>query len=177
MGLGKLLLALGEGRPRVIGLTSPGNVDYVKRLGVCDEVVVYADIPGLDGSRPAAFVDMAGQGDVVAAVHARFGENLKASIAVGVTHWDTQRFSNKQSLATPHTFFFAPAQLAKRDKDWGSGEAMRRAQKACLGLAQELSGALTVSHEFGATATQAAFARLVAGAQSPKVGLIASLSR
>jgi len=41
----------------------------------------------------------------------------------------------------------------------------------------ELGGAMTVSHEFGATATEIAFARLVAGAQSPKVGIIASLSR
>ena len=177
MGLGRLLMGLGEGRPRVIGLTSPANVDYVKRLGVCDQVASYAEIPGLDAARPAVFVDMAGQGEVVAAVHARFGANLKASVAVGVTHWESKRFSNKHGPATPHTFFFAPAQLAKRDKDWGPGEPMRRAQKACLALVRDLSGAMTVSHEFGAAATQAAFARLVAGAQSPEIGVIASLSR
>jgi hypothetical protein len=177
MGLGRLLRAAGEGRPRVIGLTSPANVDYVKGLGVCDEVVTYAEIPGLDGERAAAFVDMAGRGDVVAAVHVRFGANLKASVAVGVTHWESQRFSNKLSPATPHTFFFAPSQIAKRDKDWGPGEGMRRAQKASLGLMRDLSGALTVSHEFGAAAAQSAFTRLVAGAQSPQAGIIASLSR
>ncbi len=177
MGLGRLLSASGEGRPRVIGLTSPANVDYVKALGVCDEIATYAGIPGLDGARPAAFIDMAGRGDVVAAVHAHFGANLKASVAVGVTHWESRRFSNRHGPATPHTFFFAAAQLAKRDKDWGPGEAMRRAQKACLSLARDLSGAMTVSHEFGAAAAQTAFARLVAGAQSPQVGIIASLSR
>jgi hypothetical protein len=177
MGLGKLLVAAGEDRPRVIGLTSPGNLDYVRSLGVCDEVAPYAEIPALDGDRSAVFVDMAGQGDVVAAVHARFGAKLKASVAVGVTHWDTKRFSNQQGPATPHTFFFAPAQIAKRDKDWGPGEALRRAQKAWLGLAQDLSGAMTVSREFGAVAAQSAFARLVAGAQSPKIGIIVSLSR
>ena len=177
MGLGKLLLGSGEGRPRVIGLTSPANVDYVKSLGVCDEVATYAEIPGLDGARSAVFVDMAGQGDVVAAVHARFGANLKASVAVGVTHWDTKRFSNQHGPATPHNFFFAPAQIAKRDKDWGPGEALRRAQKAWLGLSQDLHGAMTVSHEFGAMAARDAFARLVAGTQSPKIGVIASLSR
>jgi hypothetical protein len=177
MGLGKLLMAAGEGRPRVIGLTSPANVNYVRGLGVCDEVATYAEISSLDGARAAVFVDMAGQGDVVAAVHACYGANLKASVAVGVTHWEGRRFSNKQGPATSHTFFFAPAQLAKRDKDWGPGEAMRRAQKACLGLVSDLSGAMTVSHEFGATATETAFARLVAGRQSPKVGIIASLSR
>ena len=177
MGLGKLIMDHGEGRPRVIGLTSPANVDYVRSLGVCDVVATYESIPQLDGSRAAAFVDMAGQGDVVAAAHARFGANLKASIAVGVTHWGTQRFSNKHAPATPHTFFFAPAQIAKRDEDWGRGEAMRRAQQACLGLARDLRAAMTISHEFGAQATQAAFLRLVEGTQSPKIGIIASLSR
>ena len=177
MGLGKLLRDAGADRPRVIGLTSPANVAYVKDLGVCDEVTTYAEIAGLDGARTAAFVDMAGQGDVVAAVHARYCANLKASVAVGVTHWESQRFSNKPGSATPHAFFFAPTQLAKRDKDWGPGEAMRRAQKACVALASSVGGALTVSHEFGAAATAAAFARLVAGTQSPKIGIIASLSR
>ena len=177
MGLGKLIMDHGQGRPRVIGLTSPANVDYVKGLGVCDVVATYESIPELDGSRAAAFVDMAGQGDVVAAAHARFGANLKASIAVGVTHWETERFSNKHGPATPHTFFFAPAQLAKRDQDWGRGEAMRRAQQACLRLARDLQAAMTISHEFGAEATQAAFLRLVEGTHPPKIGLIASLSR
>ncbi len=177
MGLAKLARDAGDGRPRVIGLTSPGNLDYARSLGVCDEVATYADIPALDGARAAAFVDMAGQGEVVAAIHARYGANLKASVAVGVTHWDTKRFSNAQGATVAHKLFFAPAQLAKRDADWGQGEAMRRAQRACLGLIQDLSEAMTVAHEFGAQAAQAAFARLVSGAQSPKVGVIASLSR
>ena len=48
MGLGKLIMDHGEGRPRVIGLTSPANVDYVKGLGVCDVVATYESIPELD---------------------------------------------------------------------------------------------------------------------------------
>ena len=177
MGLGRLVVGSGTGRPRVIGLTSPGNADYVKRLGVCDETSTYAQVAGLDASRPAVFVDMAGRGEVVAAVHARYGPNLKGSVAVGMTHWDTKRFANVQNSATPHKLFFAPAQLDKRDKDWGPGEARRRAQQACLGLVAELREAMKVSQEFGPAATQAAFARLVAGAQSPEIGVIASLSR
>jgi hypothetical protein len=177
MGLGKLITDCGEERPRVIGLTSPANVDYVKSLGVCDLVETYQTISRLDDSRAAAFVDMAGQGDVVAAVHAGYGANLKVSIAVGVTHWGTERFSNRQGAAQPHTFFFAPAQLAKRDQDWGRGEAMRRAQEACFRLQRDLRAATTISHEFGPEATCAAFLRLVEGTQSPNVGIIASLSR
>ena len=176
IGLGRLLMA-GEARPRVIGLTSPANLDYVRGLGVCDEAVTYDQIAALERARAAVFVDMAGQGDVVAAVHAVYGANLKASVAVGVTHWESRRFSNKHGPATPHTFFFAPAQLAKRDKDWGPGEAMRRARDACLALMRDLGGALTVAHELGPQATEAAFARLVAGTQSPKIGIVASLSR
>jgi hypothetical protein len=177
LGLAKLLRGLGDERPRIVGLTSPRNLDFVQSLGVCDSVVVYADIPALDAGRRAAFVDMAGQGDVVGAIHHHFGPNLKASIAVGVTHWDTARFSNRDLPTTPHTFFFAPAQIAKRDREWGPGEALRRATAACVGLARDLEGAISISHEFGAEAAAAAFLRLVVGRQPAQIGVIASLSR
>ena len=176
-GLAKLLRDHEGAGPRVTGLTSPRNVDFVKRIDVCDEVVTYDAIASLDPSAPTAFVDMAGQGDVVNAVHAHFGAALKLSCAVGVTHWETERFSNRDARATPHTFFFAPKQIAKRDQDWGPGEARRRGQIACLRLVRDLEGAMRVSREFGPEAAQAAFARLVAGAQAPDIGIIASLSR
>ena len=177
MGLGKLIMDHGEGRPRVIGLTSPANVGYVKGLGVCDVVATYESIPDLDATRTAAFVDMAGQGDIVAAVHARFGANLKASIAVGVTHWESKRFSNKHSPAAPHTFFFrAHADRQARPGLGSRGGDAPRAGGLPAPCARS-QAAMTVSHEFGAQATQAAFLRLVEGTQSPKIGIIASLSR
>lgn len=177
LGLQKLLKDHPGERPDVIGLTSPRNLDFVTKLGVCDRVVAYDNIAKLDATRPTAFVDMAGQGSVTRAVHDHFGAALKLSCAVGVTHWETDRFSNKHAPLTPHTFFFAPSQIAKRDKDWGPGEARRRAQVACLSLVADLKGAMRVAHENGPEAAQAAFLRLVEGRQPPDVAIMTSLTR
>lgn len=175
LGLTNLLSRHDGDRPRVAGLTSPGNVGFVNGLGTCDEVVTYDAIGALDPSVPTAFVDMSGDGAVVTAIHARFGANLKLSCAVGATHWGAGRYRPEQA-ATPHTFFFAPAQFAKRDVDWGPGEIMRRAQVEAARMSAELKGTLDVHHERGSDAVIAAWRGLVGNTIAPSVALMASLT-
>ncbi len=173
-GLAHLLFHHEGKRPRVVGLTSPGNVAFVKDLGFYDEVVTYDAIPAMDPTRTSAFVDMAGQGPVITAVHMTFGPQLKLSCAVGVTHWTSERFRGEGAV-TPHTFFFAPAQFQKRDADWGPGEIMRRAQRASVKIAMDTQSALKIEHVTGAKAVADVWTRLVAGQMSPDVGVMASL--
>ena len=174
LGLANLLSRHGEGRPRVVGLTSPGNVAFVNRLGTCDEVVVYGDIPELAPAIPTAFVDMSGNGEVVSRIHDRFGSQLKLSCAVGATHWGTGRFRPDTS-STPHSFFFAPAQFAKRDTDWGPGEILRRAQTESARMAADLKGLVEIRHERGAEAVASAWRSLVDNAIAPDIAIMAAL--
>ena len=67
-----------RGTVRVVGLTSPGNVEFVRSLGCHDEVVAYDDVASLP-SAPTAYVDMAGSGPVRASVHEHFGDLLTSS--------------------------------------------------------------------------------------------------
>ena len=175
LGLTNLLSRHGNPRPRVVGLTSQGNVGFVKGLGTCDEVVTYDAISTMDPTIPTAFVDMSGDGGVVTAIHARFGANLKLSCAVGATHWGAGRY-RPEPAATPHTFFFAPAQFAKRDVDWGPGEILRRAQIEASRMAGELTGTLEIRHERGPDAVTAAWRSLVENAVAPNVAVMASLA-
>ena len=106
-----------------IGLTSAANRGFVERLGAFDTVLDYAAIRGLDPGIPTVFVDMAGNPDVTSAIHHHFGDCLKASVAVGLTH---QQAGGPARLPGPQpAFFFAPDQMAKRDRDWGPGEIGR----------------------------------------------------
>jgi len=175
LGLVNLLSRHGEGRPRVVGLTSPGNVAFVTGLGTCDAVTVYDAIRDLDPTRPTAFVDMSGNGEVVTAIHARFGAHLKLSCAVGATHWRTGRFRPETS-GMPHGFFFAPAQFAKRDVDWGPGEILRRAGAEAARMAAELTGTLEIRHERGPDAVAIAWRGLVSNGIAPDVAVMASLA-
>ena len=174
LGLTNLLSRHGEGRPKVIGLTSPRNVDFVKGLNTCDEVVTYEAIADMDGSVPTAFVDMAGDRNVITSVHGVFGANLKLSCAVGATHWETGGFRPLASSIS-HDFFFAPAQFAKRDAEWGAGEILRRAQGEAVRMAGEVAGVMEIRHTKGPDAVAAVWKDLVANAISPTVAIMASL--
>jgi hypothetical protein len=173
LGLCNLLMGLGERRPHIVGLTSARNLDFVRKLDVCDDVRTYDQIAGLDTAVPAAFVDMAGNAEVIGAVHRHFGTNLKFSTGVGATHWDAPRFRG-EGAAVPHSFFFAPAQFMKREQDWGPGEVIRRASLEAARMSKELQGVLQYLRVNGARDVSATFSRLVRNEIPADNGIIAS---
>lgn len=162
-----------RGAQAVTGLTSPGNLGFVEALGLYDRVIAYDAVTGLDPAVPSVFVDMSGDGAVVAAVHGHFGERLKASIGVGATHWSADRAPRDLPGARP-AFFFAPAQIAKRDSDWGAGVLMRRAVAANIAACATLAPQMQVAEQQGGAAVAAAYAEMVAGRTPPDRGLILS---
>src|SRR6202000_2527735 len=87
-------------------------------LGVYDRVLTYEEIESL-ADTPAVYVDMAGDAQVRAQVHAHFGAEPTHSAVVGATHHDRMG-DVPDSLPGPRpTFFFAPDRVAKRTKEWG----------------------------------------------------------
>ncbi len=175
LGLCNLLMRVGAARPRVVGLTSPQNLDFVRALGVCDDVKTYDEIGALDAASPAAFVDMAGNAEVIGAVHKHFGSNLRVSTGVGATHWEAPRFRGEGGVIA-HTFFFAPAQLMKREQEWGPGEVVRRAALEAARISIELQAVMRVRKEVGAIAVAKAFEELVRNEVPASVGIIAHVN-
>jgi len=105
-------------RPRLVGLTSPGNVAFTESLGCYDEVVTYDDVSAVYPSPATLYVDVAGNPKVRAAVHEHF-TNLVYDAAVGITH-DEATFGTQDDLPGPAPqFFFAPDQIRKRREEWG----------------------------------------------------------
>src|SRR3954453_1543366 len=106
-----------RGGVRVIGLTSTANVDFVRSLGCYDQVVTYDAIQTLPQDTPVAYVDMAGSSDLRARLHNHFGEQMKYSGRIGLTH----RATSADEAALPGvkpTWFFAPDHIRKRAKEW-----------------------------------------------------------
>lgn len=143
-GLAQFLHQDAGATAKVIGVTAPGNVAFVERMGCCDQIVTYGDEGAVDATRATAYVDMSGNQTLTTALHHHLGENLVLSCVVGATHWEN-RAQHKQDLpgAKPQ-FFFAPAQIVKRDKEWGAGATMIKAGQACAQIAAELEDELTV---------------------------------
>jgi len=109
----------------VTGLTSPSNVEFVRKLDCYDQVVDYAELETLAADAPTVFVDMAGDAEVRQRLHAHYGRALKQSITVGGTHWTA--IAPPMGLAGPEpTFFFAPSHIGERIKQWGPDEFQKR---------------------------------------------------
>lgn len=174
LGLANLLAADPTRPVRVVGLTSPGNRAFVEGLGTCDEVLVYDEIARLDASLPTALVDMSGSAPIVRAVHEHVGERVVASCLVGATHWEARRHRGELPGATP-TFFFAPAQVAKRDQDWGPGQLLQRAFAESARISTEMRGRLSIVHTAGAECCRRVLDEMVAGKVPPDRGLMLSV--
>lgn len=169
------MVARDPARPvTVVGVTSPANVDFVAKLGTCDRIVTYDALDSIDATLPTVVVDMSGSGKVLAAVHGHLRERVVYSCSVGATHWTDAGTPPDLPGAAP-VFFFAPAQIAKRDADWGPGELLRRASTRCSEIALASRGVLAIEHVRGAAAARHELDEMVAGRTPPSRGLILSL--
>lgn len=127
----------------IVGLTSEGNRESVEGLNIYDSVCLYDAVSELPGER-AVYVDISGDGAVRTDVHARYGDRLARSSAVGVTHW-TQMAPGAGELAGPSpVFFFAPDRITKRGNDWGTAELDSLVAEAWAPFAQWVAGWLRV---------------------------------
>ncbi len=104
---------------KVVGLTSAKNRTFVQNLGLYDSVVTYAEVESLPVT-PSAYIDMAGNREVLARVHHHLQDDLMCSCGVGITHWSARDGEAPDVLpgAKP-TMFFAPTQIVKRNKELG----------------------------------------------------------
>ena len=154
-------------RPRLVGLTSTGGRDFLADAGLYDELVLYDDIASLDPAIASAFIDIAGDGQLTAALHRHFGDALKLNLVVGKAHWDSapgQRF--------PAVGFFAPARVAKRSKDWGPGGFQSRMAAAWTHFLGDARKLFRIEASDGSDAALAAYRDAVAGKADPRVGYL-----
>lgn len=162
----------------VIGLTSPGNVAFCESLGCYDRVVTYDALESqLDGATPSVYIDFAGSVGLRQRIHAHVA-GLTYSCAVGASH--VQDLGGAGQLPGPRpVMFFAPAQVKKRNADWGAQGLGERLVAAWNHFSATVQTApkpwLTVQHHAGAEATQALFTSMLAGSGDPRAGHIATL--
>jgi hypothetical protein len=157
----------------VIGLTSPRNVEFTESLGVYDRVVPYEEIDSLD-TDPAVYVDMSGDAKVRSAVHGRYGDDLRHSAAVGITH--REDLGGGSELAGPKpVFFFAPDRLRKRTEDWGPEGVNERLAETWNPYVEWTRDWLQVEHGSGPEDIERIYLELLDGKSDPAVGHVLSL--
>ena len=160
--------------PRLIGLTSPRNLAFVRATGVYDEVIPYAAVTARDPATPVLYADMAGDRALRAAIHTHWADRLVHSAAVGDTHQGLG--TRTDPLPGPKAqFFFAPTWLAKRQSDWGTGQAAARLDHAWAAFAAWAPQWLHVVHDHGPDAMARRWGEALGGGVPPGEGVVVTL--
>jgi hypothetical protein len=159
---------------RIVGLTSPSNVAFVEGLDCCDEVIIYGEETKIDATLPTAYVDMSGDARLTSTLHTLLAENMVESAMVGATHWEQRGDVGELPGAKP-TFFFAPAQIGKRNAEWGPGVVMGKAMTASAEVAKSLGDEMTVEWINDVDSLALLWSDLLDNKVSPKRGLMVSL--
>lgn len=174
LGLAQVLSSRATNKPRVIGLTSKGNIEFVEGVGYYDDVVAYDNISSIEVEGNVVFVDMAGDANVRAAIHNHFADRLTCSCAVGGTHWEQGGGADNLPGAQP-TLFFAPSQIQKRNKDWGAEVLQAKISKAWGTFLASVDGWMKVERSGGRDVTKQVYLDVLEGKVAPESGKIISL--
>jgi hypothetical protein len=148
----------------VTGLTSPRNEQFVRGLGVYDDVAAYDAIEALP-RRSVAFIDVAGDERVRRRVHEHFGEDLIYSGFVGATHLDAGAFAAPPALdhgPQPEPVS-ANALLRARVRATGQDTLDADIARAWARYVAWCDGWLTVRRGGGPDAVRAAFLDVLGG--------------
>ena len=178
----KTALGLAQGlaaeatAPPSIGLTSSGNVAFVKSLGCYDQVLSYDELDKIDASKASVMVDMSGNRTVLGTVHGALGDNMIQCINVGMTHWEDfdgeQDPIAKQIITQRSGFFFAPGHIQKRIGDWGQDGYNARTDAFMATRADQSKNWMRVEHVSGFADFSAVYNDVVIGKMNPDEGLV-----
>lgn len=157
----------------VVGLTSRGNLEFVRKLGYYQECFSYQDIHLMNPRSQVVVTDMAGNNVVLNQVYEYFQNNMKACIGVGLTHYD-QPGAPSIVPKQKKQVFFAPAWIKKRQEELGFAlvDLMKTGWNLCLQNSHKWT-ALSYGH--GQTDCASVYKALAKGSVDPQQAWILSV--
>jgi hypothetical protein len=160
---------LRERPVETVGLTSAGRLEWVRDLGIYDEVLAYEDLRRVGAPGGAVFVDFAGDRGLVRGVHEQLGDDLRRSVLVGFTHHEAP--ADEASLPGPAPeFFFAPTEMAKRGR-----ELREQYADAWRDFAPVVERAMRIERVTESDDVLRVYRDLLEGRVDPGVGYVATL--
>jgi len=116
-------LADNADSPKIVGLTSTNNTNFLEELGCYDEVISYDQLEKINNQDLSVMVDMSGNREILSSIQDSLGNNMVKCLTVGMTHWNkggtVEDALAEAELQDRTEFFFAPSHIQKRNSDWG----------------------------------------------------------
>jgi hypothetical protein len=157
---------------RRVGLTSAGNVAFVKSTGLYDQVLAYDEVSQLPHS-PSVSVDFAGNSGLLAKLHTHLANDLRYSCLVGATHIDARGGGGGAPLPGPAPIlFFAPDHATATIKELGPKGFGQALAASWRGFVAATDTFVRVDHQQGLESAESAFKLTVAGKADPAVGIV-----
>ena len=156
-----------------IGLTSPGNADFVEETGLYDQVFIYGEI-GTLSLRDSVSVDFAGNAEVLGKLHDHFGRMLKYSCLVGATHIEARStFEKDKHLPGPEpVLFFAPDHAVSFFKEHGPEAGGKLMAESWREFLKSVHGTIEIKRKQGLAAAEATYLEMIGGDIDPSVGIV-----
>jgi hypothetical protein len=168
-----------SGAPSILGLTSQKNLDFVNNLDCYDEVITYDQISKVNINLKSVMVDMAGSREILGTLHGSLGDNMLKCLTVGMTHWDNEVTAEDalgQAMLRERTeFFFAPAHIQKRVKDWGHAVYNQKINEFMKTRSNQSTDWMQVKKIIGLEDFISTYEKFVSGDINPNEGIIVEL--
>ena len=160
---------------QTIGLTSPGNRDYVAHSRLYTQTFTYDAIDQLPQADRVAYVDFVGRPALTAEIHKHYGETMVQSLMIGATDWEADRTPLGTLPGTQPELFFVPSYMVERAKQMAPGELNRAMMRDLVSFYPVSTDFVTPEAVQGEDAIAKAWVDTLDGNISPKRGLICSL--
>ncbi len=168
-----------SGAPSILGLTSQKNLDFVKNLDCYDEVITYDCLLDINFNLKSVMVDMAGSREILGTLHGSLGDKMLKCLTVGMTHWDNEVTAEDalgQAMLRERTeFFFAPAHIQKRVKDWGYEGYNQKINEFMKTRSNQSTDWMQVKKIIGLEDFISMYEKFVGGDINPNEGIIVEL--
>ena len=122
---------------------------------------------------------MAGSREILGTLHGSLGDNMLKCYTVGMTHWDNEVTAEDalgQAMLRDRTeFFFAPAHIQKRVKDWGYEGYNKKTSEFMTSRSKQSKEWMYVKEIDGIENFIKTYCQIVSGNMNPKEGIIVKI--
>ncbi|UZO79573.1 DUF2855 family protein [Aquimarina sp. ERC-38] len=158
----------------LVALTSDSNVAFVKNLGWYDQTISYEQISHLTADKKSIIVDFAGNHNLQFKLQTILKEDLIYNCLVGLVDW--QNLEGENPLPKEGTFFFAPNQVEKLQKEWGVIKFQQKVGEALLQFISHAQSTISIKKYQGVEQLKQLYTDTLNGKVDPKYGNIVSLN-
>lgn len=156
---------------KVVGLTSKGNVEFVRETGFYDDVIAYDEIEKISAEN-SVIIDFAGNAPLLKEIHQQLSDNLKYISRIGITDWQADKsFDDLPNV----NWFFAPDHIENRYKEWGAEKTTLLLNDSLMKFIGETKEMLEIEYIQDFAALKELYGNMLSGKVNPKKGYIVKM--